>query len=121
MTKKEKAIQFLKLAGTGKVNEAFDTFIADDFIHHNQYFEGSRASLLKAMEDAHAEDPNESIETKNCYLENDTVITHTLVKKKEMDIAVVHIFKFNSNGKVTELWDLGQVVEKDSPNQYGLF
>lgn len=121
MTKKEKAIEFLKLAGTGKVKEAFDKFIADDFIHHNQYFEGSRSSLLKAMENAHSDEPNESIETKYSYLENDTVVTHSLVKKKQMDIAVVHIFKFNNGGKVSELWDLGQVIEKDSPNQYGLF
>ena len=36
MNRKILAIEFLKLAGTGKVREAYDRFIAPDFIHHNQ-------------------------------------------------------------------------------------
>jgi len=35
-------------------------------------------------------------------------------------VAVVHIFRFE-NGKVVELWDLGQQMIKDSPNENGLF
>ena len=35
-------------------------------------------------------------------------------------IAVVHIFKF-SNGRIVELWDLGQEIAKDSPNENGPF
>ncbi len=120
MTKKEIAQEFLQLAGSGKVKKAFDDFISDDFIHHNQYFEGNREALRKAMEDAHQSNPNKSIEIKYYYAEGNTVITHSLIKKDKMDIAVVHIFRFSSN-KIVELWDLGQPIEKDSPNKNGLF
>jgi len=48
------------------------------------------------------------------------VITHSLVSKKDADIAVVHIFRFENN-KVVELWDLGQVIDPKSPNTNGLF
>ena len=120
MTNKERAKAFLQLAGMGRVEEAFENFVANDFIHHNQYFEGSGASLKEAMMEAHLASPNESIEVKYEYMDGDTVITHSLVVKKDMSIAVVHIFKFEGD-KISELWDLGQIIDKNSPNQYGLF
>lgn len=120
MTKKEIAISFLKLVGSGKVQEAFTKFIAPDFLHHNQYFQGSRRALEKAMEEAHHTSPNKSIEIKNSYIDGETVITHSLVIKKDMEIAVVHIFRFSSD-KIIEMWDLGQPIARDSPNENGLF
>ena len=120
MKKKEIAKSFLQLAGHGKVKEAFDQFVSDDFIHHNQYFQGNRDALAKAMEDAHQTSANKSIEIKHCYKDGKTVITHSLVIKQEMEIAVVHIFLFKGD-KIVELWDLGQVIDKDSPNENGLF
>lgn len=108
------------MAGMGDVRAAYDKFIASNFIHHNQYFKGDRESLLVAMEEAHQTSRNKSVEIKNTYEDGDTVITHSLVRKEDMDIAVVHIFKFEA-GKVVELWDLGQVIDKKSPNENGLF
>lgn len=117
---REAAILFLKLAGTGKVEEAYEKFVAPDFIHHNQYFQESREALKNAMEEAHQTSPNKLIETKHCYLDGDTVVTHSLVVKEDLEIAVVHIFRFRNN-KIVELWDLGQVIDRDSPNEKGLF
>ncbi len=120
MTKKETAKAFLQQAGTGKVKEAFDNFVSSDFIHHNQYFEGTGEALRKAMETAHQTHPNSAIEIKYCYAEANTVITHSLVIKEKMEIAVIHIFRFDGD-KIVELWDLGQPIEKDTPNKNGLF
>ncbi len=114
------AESFLHLASCGKVKEAFDRFVAANFIHHNQYFKGSREALQNAMTEAHQSSPNKSLEVKYSYEDNDTIITHSLVKKHNLEIAVVHIFRFEGL-KIVELWDLGQVIEKESPNQYGLF
>jgi predicted SnoaL-like aldol condensation-catalyzing enzyme len=72
------------------------------------------------MEDAHQTSPNKSVEIKYCYMDGNTVITHSLVVKQNMEIAVVHIFRF-SGDKIVELWDLGQPIEKNSPNENGLF
>ncbi|MFZ1809230.1 MAG: nuclear transport factor 2 family protein [Cyclobacteriaceae bacterium] len=120
MTRKEIAASFLKMAGTGEVKEAFAQFITNSFTHHNQYFKGDRESLLVAMQEAHDTSPNKSIIVKYIYQDGDTVITHSHVVKDDMEIAVVHIFRFE-NDKIAELWDLGQVIEKDSPNKNGLF
>lgn len=124
MSRKEMAIGFLKMAGSGDVKAAYEKFIATDFIHHNQYFKGDRQSLLEAMEEAHKMSPNKSIDVKFTYEDGDTVVTHSLVTRKDSsqpDVAVVHIFRFNKSGKVVELWDLGQLLDKKSPNENGPF
>ena len=74
------------------------------------------------MIEAHNTSPNLSITTKYCYEDTaaQTVITHSLVRKKDMDIAVAHIFKFK-NDKVIELWDLGQIIDPECPNEQGMF
>ncbi|MCG6167350.1 nuclear transport factor 2 family protein [Leptospira sanjuanensis] len=123
MTNKEKAISFLQMAGSGNVRSAYEKYIATNFIHHNQYFKGDRNSLLTAMEEAHKSSPNKTIEVKQVFEEGNTVITHSLVTRQnpaEPDIAVVHIFRFEGD-LVAELWDLGQLLSKESPNENGAF
>ncbi len=123
MSNKELAISFLQMAATGNVKDAYEKFISPDFIHHNLYFKGDRQSLMAGMEEASQKMPNKSIEIKRVYEDGDTVITHSLVTRKKIDeqsIAVVHIFRF-VNDRVVELWDLGQQIPKDSPNENGAF
>jgi predicted SnoaL-like aldol condensation-catalyzing enzyme len=121
--RKESAVAFLRMAGMGKTDEAYARFIAPKFIHHNQYFKGDRQSLKTAMDEAHTTSPNKLIDVKNVFEDGDFVITHSLVVRgnpSDPDIAVVHIFKFEGD-KVVELWDLGQLLSKDSPNENGAF
>ena len=123
MTRKESAVAFLEMAGTGQVDEAYAKFIAPGFIHHNQYFKGDRESLKQAMAGAHAQSPNKLVGVKRVLEDGDFVVTHSHVVRAnpgEPDIAVVHIFKFEGD-KVAELWDVGQLLAKDSPNQNGAF
>lgn len=120
---KEAAESFLKMAGTGRVEEAYDKHVAPAFIHHNQYFKGDRQSLLTAMQEASKTTPNKSIEVKHAYEDGDTVITHSLVTRQDAEatkIAVVHIFRFEQD-RIAELWDLGQPVSAESPNENGMF
>jgi predicted SnoaL-like aldol condensation-catalyzing enzyme len=123
MTRKEKVKMFLQMAAMGQVREAYDRFIAADFIHHNQYFKGDRQSLLSAMEEASQASPNKSIEVKRALEDGNFIMTHSMVTRENRAlpvIAVVHIFRFE-NEKVAELWDLGQEIMKDSPNENGPF
>lgn len=111
------------MAGSGNVRPAYEKYIAKNFIHHNQYFKGDRNSLLIAMEEAHKSSPNKTIEVKQVFEDGNTVITHSLVARQnpaEPDIAVVHIFRFEGD-LVAELWDLGQLLSKESPNENGPF
>ena len=74
------------------------------------------------MQQASKVTPNKSIEIKHVYEDGDTVITHSLVTRQDPDapaIAVVHIFRFEQD-RIAELWDLGQAISKDSPNENGV-
>ena len=48
------------------------------------------------------------------------VHSHVRLNPSELGVALVHIFRFEGD-RIAELWDLGQPVPKDSPNEYGMF
>jgi predicted SnoaL-like aldol condensation-catalyzing enzyme len=119
---KDIAISFLKLAASGKVREAYSQFVSAGFRHHNPFFEGSAAALMAGMEENARQNPNKVFEVKRAIAEGQFVAVHSHVRQKPNDLgaAVVHIFRFE-NGRIVELWDLGQPVPDESPNQYGMF
>ena len=38
----------------------------------------------------------------------------------DLECAVVHILRFEE-GKIAEMWDVGQEIPRDCPNQLGMF
>ena len=120
MNLKEIATDFILAAARGDVHTAFSTYTTEKFIHHNQYFGGSRQEIMQAMIEDHKTNPNLSFDIKYLYQDGDRVITHSYVKKEAMEIAVIHIFRFEQD-KIVEMWDIGQVFIEDMPNKYGLF
>ena len=119
---KEAATSFLQLASSGDVNRAFDTYVAPNFRHHNAYFPGDARSLADAMEQNARENPNKVLRVERAIEEGDVVAVHSRVRLKPgaPEIAVVHILRFE-DGRVAELWDIGQPVPPDSPNENGMF
>lgn len=116
------AISFLKLASSGKVDEAYSKYVGDGFLHHNPFFEGSAESLKAAMEENARQNPNKVFTILRTVSEGDFVVTHSRVQQNpdQLGAVVVHIFRFQ-NGRIVELWDLGQPIPETSPNQYGMF
>lgn len=122
MTRKEAATTFLTMVAKRQVREAYEKFIAPEFRHHNQYLKGDRQSLLNAMEEAGSRNPTKVLEVKQVFEDGAFVITLSHVKQNSEDPggAVVHIFKFEGD-HVVELWDLGQQILPNSPNENGVF
>jgi predicted SnoaL-like aldol condensation-catalyzing enzyme len=119
--KRETAVNFLKLASSGKLDEAYD-LVSPNFLHHNAYFPGDAESLKAGMAEAHKKFPNTELDVKHIFEEGDLVAVHSRVQHspETQEIAVVHIFRFEGE-KIVELWDVGMEVPKDSPNQNGAF
>lgn len=119
---RDAAISFLKMASSGDVREAFSKFVGPGFRHHNPFFEGSAETLMKAMEENARDNPGKALDVKRAIAEGDLVAVHSHVRLKPEDRggAVVHIFRFEE-GRIVELWDVGQGVPEDSPNQFGMF
>ena len=119
---KDSAISFLNLAASGKVREAYSKFVGAGFRHHNPFFEGSAEALMAGMEENALQNPNKVLEVKQAIAEGELVAVHSHVRQNPEDLgaAVVHIFRFE-NGRIVELWDLGQPLPAQSPNQYGMY
>jgi predicted SnoaL-like aldol condensation-catalyzing enzyme len=120
---KEAAVDFLRLAASGKIADAYRKYIADDFLHHNGHFRGDRQSLMKAMEEDHVQNPDKILAVKHALREGDLVAVHSHVRMNpgdERGVAVVHIFRFKGD-RVVELWDLGEPVPADLVNENGMF
>jgi predicted SnoaL-like aldol condensation-catalyzing enzyme len=120
MNQKEISTLFLQTCALGNPRDAYDKYVALNFIHHNQYFKGDRESLLIAMEEARKTSPNKTFVIKQLIEEGDRVFAHSHLTKETIDLTVVHMFRFEEN-KIAELWDVAQVISKDSPNENGLF
>lgn len=121
-SKKESAITFLKLAASGKLNEAYGNYLASNFRHHNAYFAGDAESLKTGMAEAHEQFPDTTLEVQHACEDGDIVAIHSRVSHgpDHPDISVVHIFRFEGD-RIAELWDVGMEAPKDSPNENGLF
>ncbi len=122
MKHKDCAIAFLRLAASGKIREAYEEFVAPGFRHHNPFFKGDAQSLQAGMEENEARFPNKLLEVQRALGEGDLVAVHSrvILKPGELEVAVVHIFRFQGE-RIVELWDIGQPVPQDSANEHGMF
>ncbi|MGE6753881.1 nuclear transport factor 2 family protein [Rossellomorea sp. NPDC071047] len=122
LTIKERAVSFLELVASGNIREAYERHVGADFRHHNPYFPGDADSLMSAMEENAAGNPDKILEVKRVIQEGDTVAVHSYVRQNPEDLggAVVHIFRFEDEW-IVELWDVGQAIPEDSPNENGVF
>lgn len=121
-SRKESAIEFLRLASSGKVAEAYGTYVSKGFRHHNPYFRGDAESLMAAMEENASQHPDKFFEVHQALEDGNLVAVHGKVRHEPADLgtALVHIFRFEGD-RIAELWDLGQEVPEESPNENGMF
>ena len=119
---KDRAVSFLRLADSGKVRDAYERYVGPAFRHHNAFFPGDRESLMKAMEENAAKNPDKLLDVKLALQDGNYVAVHSHVRQSARDrgAAVVHIFRFEDE-RIVELWDLGQAIPQDSPNRHGMF
>ena len=121
-THKNAAVEFLKLAASGRVRDAYSKHVGPGFRHHNPLFRGDAASLRDAMEQNATKNPNKMLDVQSAIAEGDRVAVFSRVRQNPADRggAVVHIFRFE-NDRIVELWDIGQAVPEQSVNENGMF
>ena len=116
------ATDFLRLAAKGDSREAFRHYIAPGFRHHNAYFKGDGETIMVAMEESAKENPDKIFEIQRALEDGDLVAVHSRIRQNpsDPDMAVMHIFRFESD-KIIEMWDFGQFVPPEMPNENGMF
>ena len=122
LSRKEIATRFLKLAASGKVQEAYDKYVDPEFYHHNPWFRGDRESLRKGMEDSAGQFPGKIFEVVRALEDGDLVAVHGRVRlKPDMpEIALMHILRFRGD-MIIEEWEVSQEVPEGGKNQNGVF
>jgi predicted SnoaL-like aldol condensation-catalyzing enzyme len=120
--RKQVAQQFLELVVAGNIDDAYRKYVASDGKHHNPFFPAGFPALREAMKENHVQFPNMRLTVKNVIGDGDLVAIHShiVLRPGETGVAVVHLFRFRGN-KIVEIWDCGQPVPADSPNQDGMF
>jgi predicted SnoaL-like aldol condensation-catalyzing enzyme len=115
-------MEFLRLAASGNVRKAFRDRVGLGFRHHNPFFRGDADSLMVAMEENAARNPDKVLDIQRALEDGDLVAVHSRVRQKPGDLgaALVHIFRFQAH-RIVELWDIGQPVPESSPNEHGMF
>lgn len=119
---KTAAKHFLELTAAGKVSEAFDLYVGNDFRHHNINFKGDAASLKAAMKESAAYLPEKKLEIQFAIQEENRVAVYSKVTiyPGEPGVALVHFFRFVDD-KIAELWDLAQAPPDEIINENGMF
>ena len=121
-SRRKAAIDFLTLAASGKVAEAFERHVGPGFRHHNPHFRGDAASLMAAMAEHSVKHPNKRLEVHRAVQDEEHVVLLARVRFKPEDagVALVHIFRFNGE-RIAELWDIAQPIPENPVNPYGMF
>ena len=119
---KDAAVDFLMLAASGKVSDAYARHVGFGFRHHNPNFRGDASSLKEAMQANATRNPNKVLKVQRAVQDGNevAVLSHVQQHPGDRGAAVVHIFRFEG-GRIVELWDVGQEVPENSINENGMF
>ncbi|MFQ5986646.1 MAG: ester cyclase [Thermoplasmata archaeon] len=120
--RKQTAVELLQLAAAGTAHGATDRFLTPDFKHHNPHVPAGIGPLTEAMRADAKNVPNKRLDIKHVLAVGELVALHFHVVRKPGDsgLAVVHLYRFEGE-RIAELWDIGQEVPTDSPNEDGMF
>ncbi len=118
----EAATTFLRLVASGHVQEAFSRYARQDLRHHNPFFPGDAESLMAAMEEEAARNPDKVLEVKHVLHDENLVAVHSRIGEHADDpgAAAFHLFRFEE-GRIVEMWGAEQALPEDSPNEEGMF
>lgn len=119
---KDAAIDFLQLTAAGRIDDAFARHAGPAFRHHNPWFASDAASIQAGMRDNAARFPQMEFEVQRALADGALVAVHSRARMAPgtPNIAIVHILRFE-DGKIAEMWDIGQPEPWPMANELGMF
>ena len=106
----------------GRVREAFETYVHEDYIQHNPLAADGREAAIAALEPYFASNPNTIREIHRIIVDGDLAAIHIRTRQNPQDrgFAIVDILRLE-NGKIVEHWDVIQAVPEQSANPHPMF
>ena len=106
----------------GRVREAFETYVHEDYIQHNPLAPDGRAAAIAALEPYFASQPDAVREVHRIIVDGDlaAIHVHTRANPEDRGFAIVDLLRLE-NGKIVEHWDVIQAVPEQSANPHPMF
>ena len=123
LTNREIVERFIDLLyRQGRVREAFETYVHEDYIQHNPLAPDGRAAAIAALEPYFASQPDAVREVHRIIVDGDLAAVHVRTRQNPQDrgFAIVDILR-GENGKIVEHWDVIQAVPEQSANPHPMF
>jgi len=122
----QRVIEVYEVLDNNPTIEGLRDYLADDYIQHNTLLPDGPEPLAMFFAAQVAEYPVE-IDVHKVMVLGDWAMAHLNFRRTDTDdpndlgIAVVDIFTFGPDGKLTEHWDVIQGVPTHSANPHGMF
>lgn len=106
----------------GRVREAFETYVAPDYIQHNPLAADGRDAAIAALEPYFASQPNAIREIHRVIVDGNLAAIHVRARQNPQDrgVAIIDILRLE-NGRIVEHWDVIQPVPEQSRNAHPMF
>jgi len=120
---KENAIAFYDLMfNQCKPEEAIEKYVGEAYIQHNPHVGDGKDAFIKYFIRMAQDYPGKKVEFKKAIAEDNYVVLHCYQTwPNDKDYAGIDIFRFDENGKITEHWDVLQVIPVISANENSMF
>lgn len=106
----------------GKVREAYETYVAEDYKQHNPMAQDGRAAAIAFLEPIYERNPQHRMTVHRMIVEDPYIVVHLHGQSSPDDpgAAAVDILRVE-NCKIVEHWDVTQAVPVDPPNPNAMF
>jgi len=104
-----------------KVQEAFETYVVEDYIQHNPGLEDGRAAAVAALAPMFSE-PDRRFEIKQILVDGNMAVihVHAIPKPGDHGASVFDMYRLE-NGRIVEHWDAIQPVPANPLSKHPMF
>jgi predicted SnoaL-like aldol condensation-catalyzing enzyme len=106
----------------GRVREAYETYVAEDYVQHNPMAQNGRDAAIAFLEPIYQRNPQHRMTVHRMIVEDPYIVVHLHGQSSPEDLgaAAVDILRVE-NCKIVEHWDVTQPVPAESVNGNGMF